>query len=110
MAREGKALLVGESTLESRSKSIRSLVEADEAFWAGPGPTDDAARTEEVLLNLAAEFREGLSVEEIIGAIGRVEDAVRSKHPEVGGSSSRSKLRDGTVHARDSELIDEHAP
>ena len=38
---------------------------------------------EEVLLNLAVEFREGLSADELVAAIRPGRGRIRAKHPEV---------------------------
>ena len=49
---------------------------------------------EEVLLNLAVDFHEGLSGGEVMHAIRRVEDAIRCKHPEVRRIFIETKFRD----------------
>ena len=37
---------------------------------------------DEVLLNLKVEFRDGISAGEVVETIGRLERAIRQKHPE----------------------------
>jgi len=83
LARETKTLLVGESAPPESVASIRELVEAHESVERAPEPLTMQLGPEEVLLNLAIEFRQGVSAEDMVAEIGRIEGAIRGKHPEV---------------------------
>jgi cation diffusion facilitator family transporter len=95
LAREAKTLLVGESAPSESVQSIRALVESDEAVERAPDPLTMQLGPEEVLLNLAVEFRDGLSADEAMQAIRRVEGAIREKHPEVRRIFIEIKAREG---------------
>jgi cation diffusion facilitator family transporter len=83
LARESKTLLVGESAPPECVASIRALVEADGAIAKAPTLLTMQLGPEEILLNLGVEFRPGLSAEELVATVRRVEDAIRAKHPDV---------------------------
>jgi divalent metal cation (Fe/Co/Zn/Cd) transporter len=114
LARESKALLVGESAPRELVRSIRSLVESDEAVESAPPPLTMQLGPEEVLLNLVVDFREGLSAEAVMPATERVEDVIREKHPEVRRIFIEVKRReparrsDGSSHPREAATDDQH--
>ena len=83
LARESKALLVGESADGESVASIRAVVEADDAVERAPHPLTMHLGPDEVLLNLDVRFREGLSADDVVTAVGRIEVAIRARHPEV---------------------------
>jgi divalent metal cation (Fe/Co/Zn/Cd) transporter len=105
---------VGESAPPESVKDIRVLVEADEAVERVPATLTMQLGPEEVLLNLAVEFRDGLSAEEIMGAIRRLQDAIRERHPEVRrifiGFESHTPTRpsSGTGSADESAAAEEY--
>ncbi len=83
LARESKALLVGEAADDGSVASIRALAEADDAVESAPHPLTMHLGPDEVLLNLDVRFRPGLSADEVVAAVGRIEEAIRAKHPEI---------------------------
>ena len=83
LARESKALLVGESADRESVQSIRALVEADEAVERAPAPLTMQLGPEEVLLNLAVEFREGSPPARSSRRSGGSRTRSGEKHPEV---------------------------
>ena len=83
LAYESKLLLVGESADAESVRSIRKLVEADPAVaHAGP-PLTMHLGPEDVLLNLDVQFQDGLSTDELIQAVDRLEHNIREEHPEI---------------------------
>jgi cation diffusion facilitator family transporter len=83
LAYESRGLLVGESAATAVVESIASIAGADQAVAAASSPLTMHLAPREVLLNLEVEFRPGVSAEEQLCAIDRIEERIREKHPEV---------------------------
>jgi len=83
MVYESKGLLIGEGLDHKTLKSIRALVEADQAvervrhlhtMYLGP---------HDVLLTIELRFRSEITALEVRRAVGRIREAVWSQHPDV---------------------------
>jgi cation diffusion facilitator family transporter len=83
LARESKGLIVGESADLDTLRSIRRLVESDPAVAAAGPPLTMHLGPDQVLLTLEVEFRPELQPGEVPGAIQRLEQAIRARHPVV---------------------------
>ena len=83
LAAEGMKLLIGERADPEIVESIRGLADSDPDIGCVGDVLTMHMGPDEVLLNLAVEFRGGLSAEDLGDAIARVERAIRDKHPEV---------------------------
>ena len=80
---ESKMLLVGESADVESVRSIRKLVEFEPAVASSGPPLTMHLGPKDVLLNLDVQFQEGLSTEDLVQAVDRLEQAIREKHPEM---------------------------
>jgi cation diffusion facilitator family transporter len=83
LAYESRGLLLGESANTETVESIRALVQADHDVENLRRPLTMHFGPDQVLLNLDVQFRKGLTLGEIEGAIDRLEEAIRRKHPEI---------------------------
>jgi divalent metal cation (Fe/Co/Zn/Cd) transporter len=83
LAFESRGLLLGESADPETLHSISEIAKADPAVHRAKKPLTMHFGPEEILLNLAIEFKPELSSEEVALAIERVERAIRTKHPEI---------------------------
>jgi divalent metal cation (Fe/Co/Zn/Cd) transporter len=83
LASETRELLTGESADPSTLASIRALAESDPAVERIRRPLTMQLGPEQVLLNLDIQFREGLSAIEVEAAVDRLEEKIRSKHPQI---------------------------
>jgi divalent metal cation (Fe/Co/Zn/Cd) transporter len=76
-------LLVGESADPESVRSIRELVESDPNVSHSGPPLTMHLGPEDILLNLDVQFREGLSMEDLVETVDRLERTIRDKHPNV---------------------------
>jgi cation diffusion facilitator family transporter len=83
LAHESRSLLVGESASPAIIADIRKIVSKDPAVQAARTPLTMHLGPHDILLNLDVEFRDGISASEQIAAVGRIEDAIRKRHPSV---------------------------
>lgn len=83
LAYESKNLLLGEAAEPEVVAEIRRTVCADPDVEDVSSLLTMHLGAYQLLLNVDVEFREGLSGDEIVAAIGRIEQAVRDHHPEV---------------------------
>jgi divalent metal cation (Fe/Co/Zn/Cd) transporter len=83
LARETKALLLGESARSQVAASIRAIADDDEAIRAANGVFTVQMGPEQVVATLSAEFEDGLATPQIEASIHRIETAVHARHPEV---------------------------
>jgi hypothetical protein len=83
LAYESKMLLMGESADAEAVRSIRELVESDPAVAKSGPPLTMHLGPEDILLNLDVQFHEGLSTEELIQVVDRLEHTIRAKHSDV---------------------------
>jgi cation diffusion facilitator family transporter len=83
LARESRALLVGEAADPVIVDHIRELAQAHPDIRQAGTPLTMHLGPEEVLVNLSLRFRNGLSSEELARSVAGLEDAIRRLHPEV---------------------------
>jgi cation diffusion facilitator family transporter len=83
LARETKALLLGESADPSVLLHIWQIAKNDPDVAAAEPPLTMHLGPSEILVNMVIQFRQGLSGDQIIGAIDRIESLVRQQHPAV---------------------------
>ncbi len=83
LASESMKLLVGERADPEIVESIHGLTDSDPDVARVGDVLTMHLGPDEVLLNLAVEFRDGISTDGLRESITRVERAIRDKHPEV---------------------------
>lgn len=83
LATETKGLLLGEAANESIIESVRRITSSDAAVTAVDDPVTVHYGPNTVVLNLNIEFDDALSVDDIEGAIDRMQLLIRQEHPEV---------------------------
>ena len=83
LATETKGLLLGEAADESIIESVRRIATADRAVTAVNDPVTVHYGPQTVVLNVDVEFDDALSVDDIEGAIDRMQKSIRTEHPEV---------------------------
>lgn len=83
LARESRALLVGEGADQKTLASIRDLAQSDPGVERAGRPLTMYFGPHNVLLTMNLQFRQDLSSREIEQTIDRVEAAVRERHPVV---------------------------
>ena len=83
LALESKDLLLGESAEPVKVNSIRTLVTSEELVELVGNPWTMHLASNLVLLNLAVEFRSGISIEELESAVQRIKKHIQAKHPEA---------------------------
>lgn len=83
LGNESKGLLVGEGASATTLESIRSLVEADEQVTRVHKALTMYFGPHTVLLTMDVEFAPGLSAQEHSSTIARVEERIRSTHPDI---------------------------
>jgi cation diffusion facilitator family transporter len=83
LARETKALLLGESARSQVAATIRAVADGDPAIRAANGVLTVQMGPDQVVATLSAEFEDGLATPQIEASIHRIETAVQARHPEV---------------------------
>ena len=83
LARETKALLLGESARSQVAATIRRIAGEDPAIRAANGVFTTQMGPDQVVAALSAEFEDGLSTPQVEASIHRIEVAVQATHPEV---------------------------
>lgn len=83
LGRESGALLVGERTNRARISKIRRIVERDPSVEAVGDLLTMQLGPEQVLLNIDIRFRRGLTVQELEGAIDRLESRIRGAESTI---------------------------
>jgi cation diffusion facilitator family transporter len=97
LAFETRGLLVGESTSPEIVASICDAAARDRAVRSVQSPLTMHLGPEEVLLNLEVEFRTGVSADEQVNAVARIEDEIRRRHPEVKRIFIEARRGDGST-------------
>jgi cation diffusion facilitator family transporter len=80
---QAKGLLLGESADAEVVESIRTAAQSVPGIAKVEHPLTMHFSPDEVLLNLAVEFRPSVSATEITAAVDRLEKKIRDEHPEV---------------------------
>lgn len=80
---ETRGLLIGESAKPEVIASIRELAQADKAVDKIRRPLTIHFGPDQVLLALDVQFRDELTSDEVEQAVDRLEEAIRTRHPEI---------------------------
>ncbi|MFS8138202.1 MAG: cation diffusion facilitator family transporter [Thermomonas sp.] len=83
LARETKALLIGETARSHVGEAICRIAGEDEAIRTANGVLTVQMGPDQVVAALSAEFEDNLTTGEIESSIRRIEAQVRDHHPEV---------------------------
>jgi cation diffusion facilitator family transporter len=83
LARETKALLIGEPAHPQVRASILKIACADPAIRTANGVTTVQMGVCQIVAALSAEFEDGLTTNDIETCVNRVEDAIRCAHPDI---------------------------
>ena len=83
LARECKGLLVGESLNPRELESVREIVREDPDIEDVLSILTMHLGPHEVLLAMDLKFRGHISVEQVVNAIDRIEQKIRTRHPEI---------------------------
>jgi cation diffusion facilitator family transporter len=83
LAYESKGLLLGESAATEIVQSIYALAKDDPAVERVQRPLTMHFGPRAILLNLAVQFRQGLSGAELLAAVERLEQTIRAQHPHI---------------------------
>jgi cation diffusion facilitator family transporter len=83
LARESKALLIGESAADPVNKSIREIVGGVAGVVRVNRLTTVHLAPDEVIVSLSIEFADHLTVPDVEQRIAEMERSLREKHPEV---------------------------
>jgi cation diffusion facilitator family transporter len=83
LAYESKGLLLGESAATETVQSIYALAADDPAVERVQRPLTMHFGPQAILLNLAVQFRQGLSGAELLAAVERLEQSIRAQHPYI---------------------------
>jgi cation diffusion facilitator family transporter len=83
LAYESKGLLLGESAATETVTSIYALAADDPAVEQVQRPLTMHFGPQAILLNLAVQFRQGLSGTELMAAVERLEQTIRAQHPHI---------------------------
>ncbi|MEJ7667045.1 MAG: hypothetical protein WKG07_49865 [Hymenobacter sp.] len=82
MLRETKGLLVGEGIDEATRTSLHALAAADPAVRSIRPPLSMYLGPAEAFLALDVRFQKDLTAQQVEDATGRLEKAIRARHPE----------------------------
>lgn len=83
LARETKALLIGEAARSHVGEAICRIAGADEAIRTANGVLTVQMGPDQVVAALSAEFEDALTTAQIESSIHRIESRIRDTHPEV---------------------------
>ncbi|MBS7458422.1 cation diffusion facilitator family transporter [Coralloluteibacterium stylophorae] len=83
LARETKALLIGEAAYPETVASILRIAADDPDIASANGVVSTQLGPQQIVIALSAEFEDGLDAPAIERAVLRVEQAMRAAHPEI---------------------------
>jgi cation diffusion facilitator family transporter len=83
LARETKALLIGEPARPHVRESILRIACADPAIRNANGVITSQMGPRQIVAALSAEFEDHLTTGEIETCVNRIEDAIKSEHPDI---------------------------
>jgi cation diffusion facilitator family transporter len=83
LARETKALLIGEPAHPKVRESILKIACDDPAIRNANGVITVQMGARQIVAALSAEFEDGLTTSDIETCVNRVEDAIRCAHPDI---------------------------
>jgi divalent metal cation (Fe/Co/Zn/Cd) transporter len=82
MLKETRGLLVGEGIDAATRASLQALAKADPAVQSIRPPLSMYLGPAEAFLALDVRFQQDLTAQQVEDAVGRLEKAIRAKHPE----------------------------
>jgi cation diffusion facilitator family transporter len=83
LARETGGLLVGESIGPEATRRVRAIFDNDPAIQTVSKLMSMQLGPDEVLLTAAVQFKRGMRIDEVEGAIARLEKAVSDVYPQI---------------------------
>ncbi|HET7809926.1 MAG TPA: cation diffusion facilitator family transporter [Steroidobacteraceae bacterium] len=83
LAHESRKLLIGESAPADVVRSIREVVEGERAVCAAEPPLTMQLGPNQILVNVDLQLRPGLSGEEQVETLARIERGIRARHPQA---------------------------
>jgi cation diffusion facilitator family transporter len=83
LARETKALLIGEPALPSVRASIIRIAGEDPAIRKANGVITIQVGPNQIVAALSAEFEDALTTSDIEACVSRLEDTIRHAHPDI---------------------------
>ncbi|AOO81328.1 cation diffusion facilitator family transporter [Bosea vaviloviae] len=83
LARESKALLLGEAAMPEVQQAILAIARADEAVRSVNGMTTVHLGPHDIVVALSLEFEDDLTTAEIEASVARIEKLIRSAEPAV---------------------------
>jgi divalent metal cation (Fe/Co/Zn/Cd) transporter len=83
LVRESRGLLIGEAAGREVVHDILRLAEADPSVARAARPLSMHLGPNEILVNMDVEFKSGISADDVVRAVDRLERAIRTTHPEV---------------------------
>jgi divalent metal cation (Fe/Co/Zn/Cd) transporter len=83
LARESKALLIGERAAPELSDSIREIASADPCVRHVVDVTTSQLSPDQVIATIGIEIDNALRVPDVERLIERLEDTIRSRHAEL---------------------------
>jgi cation diffusion facilitator family transporter len=107
LARETKALLIGEAAPPDVEASIRAIAASDAAVAHVNGLLTVQIGPDNIVAALSAEFHDQLTTPEIESSVNRIEEAIRSRHPNITTLFVRPQTADAYQRRR-ATLAEEH--
>jgi len=83
LARETKALLIGEPAHRGIRESILRIAGADNAVRHANGVITTQLGPQQIVAALSAEFEDELKTSDIEACVNRIEDAIKQAHPDI---------------------------
>jgi cation diffusion facilitator family transporter len=109
LARETKALLLGESAHPQVRDDILRIAADDSAIRSANGVLTVQLGPEQVIAALSAEFEDALTTTEIEACVHRIEHALKAAHPAVSALFVKPQTQ-ATWRLRIANLSDEESP
>ena len=81
---QARKLLVGEAVDTEMAEAIRAIAQSEPSVHRAGWPLTMHLGPDDVLLALDAEFKDGVTAEEMSRAVNRMEQAIRARFREIG--------------------------
>jgi cation diffusion facilitator family transporter len=81
---QARKLLVGEAVDSAMAEAIRAIAQSEPSVHRAGWPLTMHLGPDDVLLALDAEFKTGVSADEVARAVNRIEAELRQRFPEIG--------------------------
>jgi cation diffusion facilitator family transporter len=83
LAIETKSLLIGEAADRGTLRDVRNVLEREEAIAAVRGIWSKHLAPDEILLAASVDLEDRMAAHDVEAALGRVERAIKQRHPEI---------------------------